>query len=355
VRRRCAAAQPVKKFNNFTLGAAPLSKKPLNLLTEALRYAELGLSVVPVHTIKDDGSCSCKDGETCHSPGKHPRTLHGVHDATRDGAEIESFWRKWPDANIGIATGHASGIVVIDIDPRNGGLETFERLEADFGALPKTPTAFTGGDGAHLLFDLPQISVRKGTFGPGVDVLGDGCMMVAPPSLHVSGQRYCWEEGRSLDDIRPPSLPRRWLERLDGRKACPADSAKLNPSAIPQGRRNTHLTSVAGGLRRSGLSETAMLAALKVENVATCNPPLEEAEVERIARNVGRYPLISAAKGEDSAEHVMRALLQDNFNGGDHLMVCQDGQFWRFDGRKWVVTPRRWIEGRILKTIRQLP
>ena len=268
-----------------------MSKKPLDLLTAALRYAELGLSVVPVHTIKDEGSCSCKDGKACGSPGKHPRTQHGIHDATRDRAAIESFWARWPDANIGIATGRASGIVVIDVDPRNGGLETFERLQAELGPLPTTPMAFTGGGGAHLIFNLPAITVRKASAGPGIDVLGDGCMMVAPPSCHVSGESYSWDEGLCLDNIRRVSLPRSWLERLDGNRACPPDSAKLNAGAVPQGQRNTHLMRVAGGLRRSGLSETAILAALKAENVAKCSPPLDEAEVDK---DRGQYWAVSA-------------------------------------------------------------
>src|SRR5262249_36297457 len=223
-------------------------------------------------------------------------------------------------------------------------------LQAELGPLPETPMVLTGGDGAHLLFDLPPSTVRKHTAGPGIDVLGEGCMMVAPPSLHVSGKRDSWEQGLCLDDIKRASLPRSWLERLNG-----SGAAKSNAIAIPQGQRNIHLTKLAGGLRRGGLSDSAMLAALKAENAAKCDPPLDEAEVEKIAESVRRYPLVSSAKGEDPAEHVMRALLQDNFNGGDHLMVCQDGQFWRFDGRKWLMTPRRWIEGRILKTIRQLP
>jgi P4 family phage/plasmid primase-like protien len=333
-----------------------LSKKPPHdLLAAALQYAALGLSVVPVHTIKHGGSCSCKEGKSCGRPGKHPRTLHGIHDATRNRAAIESFWTRWPDANIGIATGHASGIVVIDVDPRNGGLETFEELQAELGPLPETPMVLTGGDGAHLLFDLPPITVRKHTAGPGVDVLDEGCMMVAPPSLHVSGKRYSWEKGLCLDDIKRASLPRSWLERLNGSRACSSNSAKSTAIAIPQGQRNIHLTKLAGGLRRNGLSDTAMLAALKAENVAKCDPPLDDAEVEKIADSIGRYPVMSSPKGEDPAEYVMRVLLQKNFSGGDHLMLCQDGQFWRFDGKKWVIASRRWIEGRVLETIRQMP
>src|SRR5262249_30181512 len=177
------------------------------------------------------------------------------------------------DANIGIATGPASGIAVIDIDPRNGGLETFENLEADLGRLPKTPMAWTGGDGAHLMFNLPQIAVSKAGAGPGVDVVGDGCMMVAPPSRQVSGDRYSWEEGLSPYDIRPADLPRKWLERLGRGKATPVVPIASSAGAIPQGQRNSHLIRVAGGLRRSGPSQTAQGGALKNGNKATGYPP----------------------------------------------------------------------------------
>ena len=87
------------------------------------------------------------------------------------------------------------------------------------------------------------------------------------------------EEGLSPDDMRPVKLSRKWLERLSGREAGPVASTT---TAVPQGQRNSHLTSVAGSLRRGGVSETAMLAALKAENIAKCNPPLDEAEVERL-------------------------------------------------------------------------
>src|SRR5262249_62164654 len=64
---------------------ARMSKKPPHdLLTAALQYAALGLSVVPVHSINGDGWCSCRDGKSCARPGKHPRTQNGIYDATCD-------------------------------------------------------------------------------------------------------------------------------------------------------------------------------------------------------------------------------------------------------------------------------
>ncbi len=71
---------------------------------QAVRYGQSGLLVVPMHTIKH-GTCSCKDAEACQRPGKHPRTVHGVRDATTSKTQIESWWEKWPSSNIGVAAG----------------------------------------------------------------------------------------------------------------------------------------------------------------------------------------------------------------------------------------------------------
>ena len=162
----------------------------------ALRYARRGWSVVPMYAAKD-GACSCPKGAACERAGKHPITQHGVNDATTKRNRIRNWWNASPDANVGIATGSRSGIIVLDIDPRNGGNRTLKRLKKDLGPLPDTVIARTGGGGRHLVFKYPPFSVRKDTsgkkFGKGVDILSDGCIMVAPPSLHATGKRYRWK------------------------------------------------------------------------------------------------------------------------------------------------------------------
>src|ERR1700753_3377587 len=100
-------------------------------LHAALHYATQGWAVVPLHTPTGRG-CSCRRAE-CGSPGKHPRTRHGVYDATRDLDAVERFWRRWPDANVGIATGR---IVVLDIDGP-AGLSGLTELERDHQPLPR--------------------------------------------------------------------------------------------------------------------------------------------------------------------------------------------------------------------------
>ena len=92
----------------------------ISLLQAALVYAKRGLPVLPLHAPDAGRECSCGKGK-CPSPGKHPRTAHGLKDATVDLVTINSWWSTWPTANIGIATGKASGLVALDIDPRHGG------------------------------------------------------------------------------------------------------------------------------------------------------------------------------------------------------------------------------------------
>ena len=79
-----------------------------NLITEALQYGLRGWPVLALHTIKD-GVCTCSKRTACGSPGKHPRTQHGVKDASTDTKIIADWWTRWPDANLGIATGAKSG------------------------------------------------------------------------------------------------------------------------------------------------------------------------------------------------------------------------------------------------------
>ena len=115
----------------------------------ALRCAAQGWRVLPLHRA-ENGNCACARGEACPHPGKHPRTLHGVKDATTDRKQIKAWWEKWPKANVGIATGAPSGIFVLDVDGATG-KASLKELEAEHGRLPRTVTVKTG-NGRHLYF-----------------------------------------------------------------------------------------------------------------------------------------------------------------------------------------------------------
>jgi putative DNA primase/helicase len=314
-----------------------------------------------MHTIKH-GICSCKDAEACERPGKHPRTAHGVKDATTNSEQIKAWWEKWPRSNIGVAAGDESGIVVLDIDPRHGGDETISELERELGALPTTVTSLSGGGGRHLFFKHPGFAVRKDTagkaFGSGVDLLSNGSIVILPPSLHASGKRYRWEQGKSFRDLEPAPLPEPWLDRLRGKISAQPD-AKRVPAApaelVHEGERNNYLTSFAGTLQRSGASAAAITAALMAENATKCTPPLDSAEVERIVASVTTYPAAPLGDGADAAEGLMQLVLARCFDGGKHLMLSTDGRFWHYDIRLWRVVPDQWVSGKVLETIQSNP
>lgn len=152
----------------------------------ALAYAEAGHEVLPLHTPTPTG-CSCRR-PGCESVGKHPRVMRGKDDATADPETVARWWSMWPDANIGIRP--APGVVVLDIDPRNGGGTQVVRMQRRYGTLPATRTARTGGGGLHIWYR--RHGPTLGQLAPGVDIKTSSGYLVAPPSVHASGGRYEW-------------------------------------------------------------------------------------------------------------------------------------------------------------------
>ena len=87
----------------------------------------------------------------CHPGTKRPLTVHGLHDASTDPTVLTDWWRRWPDAWIGVPTGEAIGAVVLDIDvkqPAANGYDTLDDL--GFGILPDAPMAHTTSGGLHV-------------------------------------------------------------------------------------------------------------------------------------------------------------------------------------------------------------
>lgn len=130
--------------------------------------------------------------------GKRPLSPRGFYNATINVNQILRWWRQWPDANIGIPTGERTGLAVIDVDPRHGGMDSLEQLQRQYGSLPATRTTQTGGGGLHFWFVYPQgcnHSIKNATnLGgfSGIDLRGTGGYIVVPPSRHESGRYYCW-------------------------------------------------------------------------------------------------------------------------------------------------------------------
>lgn len=162
-----------------------------SLLESALQYATRGWHVFPIYGVRD-GRCSC--GQDCgKSAGKHPILRRGFRAATTDTGLIRSWWSRWADANIGIATGATSGLVVVDVDGHEG-LKTLQALVAQHGPLPHTLIARTGR-GWHWYFSLrPGQAPVRCSASDGLDIRADGGYIIAPPSRHISGHAYEWSE-----------------------------------------------------------------------------------------------------------------------------------------------------------------
>jgi hypothetical protein len=211
---------------------------------------------------------------------KTPLTEHGFKDATKDPEAIRRWWTEWPEANVGVATGRVSGIVVLDIDRKHGvdGAVSAAELE-----LPKTLTIRTPSGGFHLFYKAPTgvIVPRRIGVKPGLDVLGEGGYVVAAGS-YINGTAY--EIVRNLPIADCPEV----LINLAGKASVTQEPAK-DSKKIGAGQRNNYLTSVGGKLRRIGFSTDEMVAALLAINTSRCDPPCSEAEVRRTAASVARY------------------------------------------------------------------
>ncbi len=167
----------------------------INFLSVAISYIESGYSVFPLQP-----------------RSKTPATAHGFKDATRDPHPIMAWWTRMPSANIGIATGAVSGIVVIDVDGVEGAKEWVNLLNELGQKHPVTLAALTGGNGQHFVFKHPGQHIGNSPLSKDLHVRADGGYIVAPPSIHPSGNEYRW-----LNDLAPAELPVWLLERLISR------------------------------------------------------------------------------------------------------------------------------------------
>lgn len=205
--------QPLRRGAVTTGADTPLvDLNQANPYAAALSYAARGWPVFPVAGVVS-GHCSCRAAALCDHPAKHPLNRSGLRAATTDIGQIANWWREWPWAGVGIRTGAPSGLVVVDIDPAHGGLQTIDDLVRS-GHLPaatlQTLSVRTGGAGHHLFYDHPGVDVPNTAaqlprLGPaaGIDLRGDGGYIIAPPSAHISGRRYQWEAGNA----EPAPLP----------------------------------------------------------------------------------------------------------------------------------------------------
>lgn len=252
----------------------------------ALRYLAHGYSVIPAHNIDRDKLCSCGKS-VCPNPGKHPRveTWRRFQKELPLEAQVRQWWTQWPNANVAIVTGAASGIVVVDIDPRHGG------DAKDLEVTQDTVTCLTGGGGQHLYYRHPGgvVGNRSAMF-PGVDLRGDGGLVIAPPSNHELGF-YRWEVGYGPweRELAPFPVTINHLDPVAETARHPdfdAEIDRLMAVGLGEGQRNVFLTKVAGHYFGQGETLDKCQKLVSGVNARACRPPLADDEVDKIVKSI---------------------------------------------------------------------
>lgn len=232
----------------------------------AIKYAQMGFAVFPLIPRE-----------------KKPATKTGCKAATTNLQQIEDWWNKQPDYNIGIATGSVSGgLVVIDLDVDDDkGIDGYESLmewQRENGEFPDTWWSITGRGGYHLLFLDQGGNKNKVGLYDGIDIRGEGGYIVAPPSIHPNGHRYEWEQGPGDFNIaQADSLVKKFLLGIENSERQGFKVAET----IPKGERTWSMVRLIGCLKAKGLCDKAIRAAVNIENEEKCIPPLNDQELEK--------------------------------------------------------------------------
>lgn len=240
----------------------------------AIEYAKKGFAVFPL---------KYRD--------KVPLTRNGCKDATTDAAQIKAWWQKYPNANIGLATGSVSQnvfVIDLDIDEDRGidGYHSLEDWQREHGDFPETWTAITGRGGYHLYYrGNGKIKNRAGIID-GVDIRGNGGYVVAPPSIHKNGNRYEWEYSPDEFEIaKADNNVEYFLNHDDHRQSA----SFTMPNIVSAGQRNQMLFRFACMMQAKGASDQSVFAATMAENESSCSPPLTEQEVRIIVSSATKY------------------------------------------------------------------
>lgn len=297
-------------------------------LEEALRYAELGLRVLPCWPVRD-GKCACGRPTCTKSAGKHPLSAlvpRGVKDASSDPATVRAWWEGFPDANPAVATGEGSGVFVLDVDTKDNGEEGLLKLQEEHGEVPQTLVARTPSGGLHVWFAHPGAPVKNSVrqLGSGLDVRGDGGYVVAPPSETPSGT-YEW-----LASEAPPQAPGWLVGMVTGQAGAPLDPLEFSElmNGIPEGRRDIVLFRWACKLRAVGIP-LVIAEEVVTYGARKCDPPFPEEDArDKLRRAYANYRVEFPLTDMGNAERMVH-------RHGERLRFSLANEWLIWNGQRW--------------------
>jgi putative DNA primase/helicase len=287
---------------------------------------------------------------------KRPLIAEWPTKASIDPPTIRDWWLKWPGANIGIACG-PSKLVVVDCDVKNeaaNGLESWLDLKQEHKINDATVTQKTPSGGEHILYRSNGHGIHNssGQLAPGVDIRADGGYIVAPPSRTSAGE-YAWEVTYHPTSTKVLPLPLPLISLLA--KQNISKKAEPVPNSILAGQRNDVLTSLAGTMRRRGMTEHEISAALLVVNEERCQPPLAAAEIQHIAMSVCRYE--PAVLGMERVFNLTDLGNAERLAAahGQTLRYCHAwGKWLHWNGQRWEIDENDEVIRRASETVRSI-
>ena len=234
------------------------------ILNAALELLDMGFSVIPVR----------RDNKRPYAAWKEFQNRHPTFE------EIETWWKKQPEANVAIVCGQISGIICVDADGPKG----IDWINCN---LPKTGVYSVTANGLHAIFAIPRDTVIRNSvrLASEVDIRGEGGYFVAPPSIHNSGHQYKWQfilDGwDDLAEYQPPTTA--------GNLNCDLTTTKSSPIVVPvkQGERNNTLSQLAGKWIAMGFCDEEVKTLARSWNVKN-SPPLGEKELLRTLESIRR-------------------------------------------------------------------
>lgn len=252
------------------------------MLEAALECVRRGWAVLPVWWVNANRSCGCGSAheDRPRDIGKHPVGLlvpQGVKGATKDERLVRDWWKQYPEAAIGVATGAPSGFDVLDVDGE-AGRATVALWERQGHVLPETVEQISGSGGRHVLLRHTPVLKNWVGFALGVDLRTTGGYIVVAPSPHRSGGRYAWDEAHHPDEARLAECPS-WLKsqlptaKVAAPRTAPAALAPQPTPVVERARK--YLAQIEGAVSGSrGHSRTFRAACAAVRGFAL---PLEQA------------------------------------------------------------------------------
>lgn len=248
----------------------------------ALSYRQRGWSVIPISPVSK----------------KPPKDFKWTEfqDRLAEPREIEAWWRKWPNAGVGIVTGKISDLVVLDVDPKHG---------ADpnhiYQTYPTPIVSLTGRGGGHFFYQypaheeyVPNVVGKQDGKPTGYDIRADGGYVVAPPSLHPSGKRYEWISNSAMPVIMPSKL---WGMVTSAIKPAPNGKATSKEpwladalKGVGEGARDDTCARLAGYYLSKGMPEDVVIEQLKMWNERNdqSGTPFTDRDIEKTVKSVAR-------------------------------------------------------------------